>query len=359
MFCPKCGKELKGTPKFCTYCGTPIMGEIDKDAFEETDAAEGHSSRSRAASSAHIASAKTVSLGIPAKIGIDAAAICLIAGSAAFGSHMAHRRNSTGTIVATEESTETLKEPTLAETTTEAIGETEEIQQTEEIVAESTEDPESVRIRETNQQAVAAYRKYLSDRMYLPDNPESGEEGRIGEFCLVDLNQDGVFELFADNLNTDSCAAGQHMNFLYYHDNSIKKEEGLLPFLIYCPGTSKIISWYSHQGHIIETYQYTGDSLKQLGHWDLISNPYQMTENELLDTIDDALRVSGNDRGYLGNFVPVTEENLDKYLSDDGMVTGNGEVQHLKENIFEPLKEDWYFWNEIKEEDEATAAVEP
>ena len=84
-----------------------------------------------------------------------------------------------------------------------------------------------------------------------------------------------------------------------------------------------------------------------------------MTENELLDTIDDALRVSGNDKGYLGNFVPVTEENLDKYLSADGMVTGNGEVQHLKENIFDPLKEDWYFWNEIKEKDEETAATEP
>ena len=24
MFCPKCGKELKGTPKFCTYCGAAI-----------------------------------------------------------------------------------------------------------------------------------------------------------------------------------------------------------------------------------------------------------------------------------------------------------------------------------------------
>ena len=356
MFCPKCGKELKGTPKFCTYCGTPIMGEIDNAAFEETNAAEGHSSRSRAASSAHIASAKTVSLGIPAKIGIGAAAICLIAGSAAFGSHMAHRRNSTGTIVATEESTETLEETTLAETTTEAIGKTEEIQQTEEIVAESTEDPESVRIRETNQQAVAAYRKYLSDRMYLPDNPEPGEEGRIGEFCLVDLNQDGVFELFADNLNTDSSSAGEYMNFLYYQNNSIK-EEGLLPFLIYDPKTSKIISWYSKQGLFVNTYQYSGNALTELGEWSLIDNPEQMTENDLLETINDAIRVSGNDAGYTGNFVPLTEENLKKYLSSDGIATGNGEMERLNEDILAPLKESWY--EAKKYMDEENAATEP
>ena len=355
MFCPKCGKELKGTPKFCTYCGTPIMEEIDKDAFEETQH-QRHSSHSRTESSARIGSAKTVTLGIPAKIGIGAAAICLIAGSAAFGSHMAHRRNSTGTIVATEESTETLKEPTLAETTTEAIGETEDIQQTEETVAESTEAPESVRIRETNQQAVTAYRKYLSDRMYLPDNPESGEEGRIGEFCLVDLNQDGVFELFADNLNTDSCAAGQHMNFLYYHDNSIK-EEGLLPFLIYDPKNSKIISWYAKTGLFVNTYQYSGNALTELGEWSLTDSPGLITESEMLETIDDAIRVSGNNAGYTGNFVPLTEENLKKYLSSDGIATGNGEMESLNEDLLTPLKEIWY---EMKKSmDEETAATEP
>ncbi|WP_294340290.1 zinc ribbon domain-containing protein [uncultured Clostridium sp.] len=356
MFCPKCGKELKGTPKFCTYCGTPIMGEIDNAAFEETNAAEGHSSRSRAASSAHIASAKTVSLGIPAKIGIGAAAICLIAGSAAFGSHMAHRRNSTGTIVATEESTETLEETTLAETTTEAIGKTEEIQQTEEIVAESTEDPESVRIRETNQQAVAAYRKYLSDRMYLPDNPEPGEEGRIGEFCLVDLNQDGVFELFADNLNLHTYTVTRTTIFLYYND-SLKYEQVLGDYVMYNFQNQKIISWSEHGCIDIVSYQYSGDALTEIGEWSLIDNPWLMTENELLETIDDAIRVSGNDAGYTGTFVPLTEENLKKYLSSSGIATGNGEMKHLNEDILARLKDAWYEMKKYK--DEETAATEP
>lgn len=358
MFCPKCGKELKGTPKFCTYCGTPIVEETDKDAFEETQH-QRHSSHSRTESSARIGSAKTVTLGIPTKIGIGATAICLIAGSAMFGSHMAHRRNSTGTIVATEDSTETtetLEENMLAETTTEVTGETAEIQQTEEIIAESTENPESVRIKETNQQAVAAYRKYLSDRMYLPDNPEPGEEGRIGEFCLVDLNQDGVFELFADNLNTESCSAGQYMNFLYYQNNSIK-EEGLLPFLIYDPKTSKIISWYSKQGLFVNTYQYSGNALTELGEWSLIDSPWQMTESELLETINDAIRVSGNDAGYMGNFVSLTEENLKKYLSSDGIATGNGKMEHLNEDILAPPKESWY--EAKKYMDEENAATEP
>lgn len=355
MFCPKCGKELKGTPKFCTYCGTPIMEEIDKDAFEETQH-QRHSSHSRTESSARIGSAKTVTLGIPAKIGIGAAAICLIAGSAAFGSHMAHRRNSTGTIVATEESTETLKETTLAETTTEAIGETEEIQQTEETVAESTEDPESVRIRETNQQAVAAYRKYLSDRMYLPDNPEPGEEGRIGEFCLVDLNQDGVFELFADNLNTDTYSAYYALFLLHYNDSLIN-EQIAGSHIIYNFQNQKIITWYEKGCIDVVSYQYTGDALTELGEWSLIDNPWLMTENELLETINDAIRVSGNDAGYKGNFVPLTEENLKKYLSSDGIATGNGEMERLNEDILAPLKESWYEAKQYM--DEENAATEP
>lgn len=32
MYCPKCGKELKGTPKFCSGCGAPLNQVAKKEA---------------------------------------------------------------------------------------------------------------------------------------------------------------------------------------------------------------------------------------------------------------------------------------------------------------------------------------
>lgn len=39
MFCPKCGKELKGTPKFCAYCGAAIT-EWTSGAATKTPSAQ-------------------------------------------------------------------------------------------------------------------------------------------------------------------------------------------------------------------------------------------------------------------------------------------------------------------------------
>ena len=35
MFCPECGKKLKGTPKFCLHCGSPI--DYSDDENEEIE----------------------------------------------------------------------------------------------------------------------------------------------------------------------------------------------------------------------------------------------------------------------------------------------------------------------------------
>ena len=354
MICPKCGREQIKPSKFCTYCGAQMdMNGTDNQSFNETNETSGkHSSHRTASHSVHKAAstaAKAGAVGLTTKIAIGAVGVCLAAGVAAVGLHMGHNWGAGKAVAAETESGED-KDESSTSTTDETLDET-AVDSTE----ESTESAEALQVKETNRKAVAAYRKYLSDRMYLPDNPESGE-GRIGEFCLVDLNQDGVFELFADNLNTDSCAAGQHMNFLYYHDNSIKKEEGHLPFLIYDPKTSKIIFWYAKTGLFVNTYQYSGNALTKLGEWSLIESPGLITESELLETIDDAIRVSGNNAGYTGNFVPLTEENLKKYLSSDGIATGNGEMERLNEDLLAPLKEIWYENKKQMEEDEKKEA---
>ena len=345
MICPKCGKEQIKSSKFCTYCGAQMdMNGMENQSFNETNDTSGkHSSHRTASHTVHkVAStaAKAGAVGLTTKIAIGAAGVCLAAGVGAVGLHMGHNWGAGKAVVAEKESGEDRDESS----TSTADGTLDEsaVDSTE----ESTESAEALQTKETNRKAVAAYRKYLADEM-----KSSGKEGQLSDFCLVDLNQDGIFELFADNSNAEYLtSAAMRIAFLYYQDN-VLKEDGFLPFLLYSPETSKIIPWYSKQGYIVETYQYSNNGLTELGHWDLTDNPWLMTESELLETIEDALRISGNEKMYTGNFVSITEENLDKYLSDDGMATGNGEVKYLKEDILDPIKEHWYETN--KEKDEA------
>ncbi len=350
MICPKCGKEQIKSSKFCTYCGAQMdMNGMENQSFNETNDTSGkHSSHRTASHTVHkVAStaAKAGAVGLTTKIAIGAAGVCLAAGVGAVGLHMGHNWGAGKAVVAEKESGEDRDESS----TSTADGTLDEsaVDSTE----ESTESAEALQTKETNRKAVAAYRKYLADEM-----KSSGKEGQLSDFCLVDLNQDGIFELFADNSNAEYLtSAAMRIAFLYYQDN-VLKEDGFLPFLLYSPETSKIIPWYSKQGYIVETYQYSNNGLTELGHWDLTDNPWLMTESELLETIEDALRISGNEKMYTGNFVSITEENLDKYLSDDGMATGNGEVKYLKEDILDPIKEHWYETNKEKEEAEKKEA---
>lgn len=351
MICPKCGREQIKPSKFCTYCGAQMdMNGMDNQSSNETNDTSGkHSSHRTASHTVHKAAstaAKAGAVGLTTKIAIGAAGVCLAAGVGAAGLHMGHNWGAGKAVVAEKESGEDRDESS----TSTADGTLDEsaVDSTE----ESTESAEVLQTKETNRKAVAAYRKYLADRMNL-----SSKDGQLSDFCLVDLNQDGIFELFADNSNTElGGSAAMRMAFLYYQEDTLKEEDIILPFLLYSPETSKILPWNIKQGYYIETYQYSSNGLTELGHWDLTDNAWIMTESELLETIEDVLRISGNEKMYTGNFVPITEENLDKYLSDDGMATGNGEVKYLKEDILDPIKENWYDTNKKKEEAEKKEA---
>lgn len=349
MICPKCGREQIKPSKFCTYCGAQMdMNKIENEPVNETNETTGkHSSRRTASHSVHKAAstaAKAGAVGLTTKIAIGAAGVCLAAGVGAVGLHMGHNWGAGKAVVAEKENGEDKDE-----NSTGAIDETQD-ESAVDFTEESTESVEALQVKETNRKAVAAYRKYLADRMNLPDDPDSGE-GSLGEFCLVDLNQDGIFELFADNQNTATVNAFRRNLFLHYND-SLKDEPIAGDYVMYNFQNQKIISWLEKGCIIVTSYQYTGDALTELGEWSIIANTHLITEKEMLDQIEQAVNTSGNE-GYTGKFVPVTNENLDKYLSLDGMPTGNGEIKYLKEDLFEPVKEGWY--DEKKELDEEAA----
>lgn len=353
MICPKCGREQIKPSKFCTYCGAQMdVNGMENQSFNETNDTSGkHSSHRTASHAVHKAAstaAKAGAVGLTTKIAIGAAGVCLAAGVGAAGLHMGHNWGAGKAVVAEKESGEDRDESS----TSTADGTLDEsaVDPTE----ESTESAEALQVKETNRKAVAAYRKYLADRMNLPDDPDSGE-GSLGEFCLVDLNQDGIFELFADNQNTATVNAFRRNLFLHYND-SLKDEPIAGDYVMYNFQNQKIISWLEKGCIIVTSYQYTGDALTELGEWSIISSAHLITEKEMLEQIEQAVNISGNE-GYTGKFVPVTNENLDKYLSLDGMPTGNGEIKYLKENLFEPVKEGWYADKKDIDEQEAQKAA--
>ena len=45
MFCPECGKELKGTEKYCPSCGHPVASEEEAGRQTHLENTEGHKKR--------------------------------------------------------------------------------------------------------------------------------------------------------------------------------------------------------------------------------------------------------------------------------------------------------------------------
>lgn len=186
MICPKCGREQIKPSKFCTYCGAQM--DI-------------------AASTA----VKAGAVGLTTKIAIGAAGVCLAAGVGAVGLHMRHNWGAGKAVVAEKESGENndeTSEEKLAENADETSAET---------VDASAESDETENVDEINREAVAAYRKYVLEKRELPI-----ENGGISTFSVIDLNNDGIFEMIVDNSNMEgSCTAYNRDTFIWYADGKI------------------------------------------------------------------------------------------------------------------------------------------
>lgn len=170
-------------------------------------------------------------------------------------------------------------------------------------------------IAERNVKAVEKYRTALSN------NTWNSKRLKADRFAVVDMNQDGVLEVFVDcrDKNNKNEHAAYISAFMYYTEDGLNINypgEELDSIRIFCavnPYDGRIVTEPSRGKAIYTLYKYTGWGIYEA---DSICLPY-MTQAE----IQNATQTKYSNLNYL-YFVDMTEKNINTYLTGNGKETG-------------------------------------
>lgn len=159
---------------------------------------------------------------------------------------------------------------------------------------------------EKNHRALAAYRAALKQDASL-----KSPTGRR-EFQVVDINTDGVYEVF---LYVEGENSATTVSYLLYYSERLHIENLGLPDWAVIPDQSQFIAMRYQMG--MWGNQYDGESvklIKEFGYPDETQIPntpdYDQRLREAEELLDSSLQYQT---------VSVTEQNLEKYLSGDGV----------------------------------------
>lgn len=328
MYCPKCGKELKGTPKFCSGCGAPL----NHVAKKETDTAlirkisakvEPTETMDQIGLTGQPEKARSFG-GIKIAAGVIGAAV--IAAAVGTGIYM-FNGHSTGT----SDEKETIAKEKEVETSEDQLSETEAAESEEtESTAATAQAGDSV--EEINKQAVAKYREFLTEKAKL-----SFEEGGCSDFAVMDVNGDGILEMTLTNESMpDAYAAGFATTFVYYHNGVLYAPTLDMPWGIYDYSTGKIGAYYIHSGStILYAYDYDGAKLKEIGNWEMADLEKYNTSVQMSLTMQEIDEKTGTKYSDSPIYCKPTQENIDKYLTGSGKTTGYERDDHPFSSVFQ------------------------
>lgn len=189
----------------------------------------------------------------------------------------------------------------------------------------------AARNAEKNRHAVTAYRNKLLNEI----RKEKDLFSYPTSFAVVDVNGDGIFEVL---LNYQGAAAGWGGNLLYFTDR-IHEFEGFYPYSYsYNPQNGYIMSFYVHQGISFAVEQFTGTELihkAEIGISDYLDeNNFEAEKAEALQSFEQIRQWSANTLEII--LVDLTEENINTYLSGNGLSTGT-----KISTIYQDVRECW------------------
>ena len=323
MFCPKCGKELKGTPKFCPGCGAalnsaaakkpeqkPVQEPVQKpiQTAKKVKASEKKPTASIHAAEKAVQTGTTVKssmLGVKIALGILGVAAVGVAAGAGYYLNAGNKNDSSADAI--------LEAGKASDTSDEGSGEDATL------VEETTAADPGENVDEINRKAIAEYRNYLLSKKDL-----ALEDGGIGDFAIIDVNGDGIWEMSVTNINMPDCySAAQTSSFIWYSDNQLHEDSLSLPYHIFDFSTGKIGSWYIHTGdNALYAYQFDGKQVSELGNWDVADSLNFNTSAEIQQVIQEINQTTGTHQTDSVTMVKINEQNLDEYVSGNGKSTG-------------------------------------
>ena len=185
-----------------------------------------------------------------------------------------------------------------------------------------------------NEKAVEAYRNILLDRSW------NGRKLPGGQFAVVDINGDGVWELLTD------LDAGNYDNIdrLFYYTESLQKYaldtdasgmgtniEIWGPFI---PSKNELVIERTKGKHatrvieLTESQQLVDYDESSTVYWGYMDHLYEEMPVEVYKEMKQAVQTYYDAPCYQIQFVAITESNIDKYLSGNGQSTG---VSYLRD----------------------------
>lgn len=184
---------------------------------------------------------------------------------------------------------------------------------------------------EKNRYAVAAYRNKLLNEIHK----EKDMSCYPTSFAVVDVNGDGIFEVL---LNYEGMSAALGGDLLYFTDR-LHESERLSPYSYsYNPQNGYIMSFYVHQGIDFTAEQFTGtelilkDEVFISDNWE--QNHTEAGRAESLQGFEQIRQWSTDTLEMV--LVDLTEENVNTYLSGNGLSTGT-----KASTLYQNARESW------------------
>lgn len=322
MFCPKCGKELKGTPKFCPGCGAalnsaaakkPEQKPVQEPVQKPTQTANKVNASDKKPTASIHAAEKTVQTGttvkssmLGVKIALGILGVAAVGGAAGAGYYLNAGNKNDASVDAI------LEAGKASDTSDEVSGEDATL------VEETNAADLGENVDEINRKAIAEYRNYLLSKKDLAAN-----EGGLGAFSILDINGDGIWEMSATAANLPDASYLAPSLIIWYSDGALHEEELNEPYNIYDFSTGKVGAFCIHTGETdLCTYQFDGKQLRKIGEWSVQDRLESNTSAEIKQVMQEIDQTTGANQMDLDTMVDITEQNLDEYVSGRGKSTG-------------------------------------
>ena len=193
------------------------------------------------------------------------------------------------------------------------------------VQTKTVDDKESAQIKDNSE----INRKVLEEYKHMlykdPDLLPYAGTNRELYFGVIDVDRDGIYEL---NLYTPgNCNANMNGFLLYYNEvsQSVKKVEKFYNPLYILPN-NQFFTFYSHMGLDFHVFS------KVNGDWIKTESLFGY---QSIKDVDDNMKIEAYSNVATGrdDMVELTQSNITKYLSGDGISTESNDVNELKELI--------------------------
>ena len=184
-------------------------------------------------------------------------------------------------------------------------------------------------------------RKVLEDyRLLLSTDPEL--QPYVGTntdvyFGVIDVDKDGIYEL--DIYTNGNCNANMRSFLLYYNEESqnVKKVSKFYEPLYILPN-NQFFTYYSHMGLDFPVFSKVNGDWIQTESWFGYQDLKHPGDTAIIETYSNM--ATGRD-----DMVELTQTNIEKYLSGDGLSTESNDVNDIKKLIvlaYEAMYEFYY-----------------